>query len=484
MIIINRQMLMLTHVSKLAFLYFLLLFSYSTFSNNIGIFDPLCGPKALMAICHEFGVVSNIKNIQDLSWYDFEAGTTMLGLVRASNEIGLPAVPMRINYEKLRKYKSPAIVFVNGNHFTIAWKLDKKSVTLQDWPDPARDISRKEFEAVWNGEALVFSKRIQLKMAKELESSFKPPPGPRIMFPLTHKDKGNVKEGTEISHIFTFVNIGSESLMISSRSSCSCTFAKLSNKLLDPFEQGNIEVSFKTSGRHGFQNNSVQIRTNDPNNRWTDLNLSAFVETSLKVLPKNIIINEVSSGATVIKELKVISPADSSFRITRIDAPSGITAVIGNRKDNNGVVHIPIILTIKVTGPPGEFKKFININTSTSNLKLMVPVIGEILGPLKVIPLVVYLGEVKTGEKLLHEISLNSTNGESFDSIRGETSSKNISVSVMPDGSKLGIYRLLTTLVPSGKDKTIIENISIYINEEKDPALEIPLYARVVASKE
>ncbi|MFA6470687.1 MAG: cysteine peptidase family C39 domain-containing protein, partial [Candidatus Latescibacterota bacterium] len=299
-------------------------------------FDVNCGPNSLKGICNKFGLNTSIHKIQELSWFDTETGTTMFGLLRAANELKLPAVPLKISFNEFRKMNCPGIVFVDGNHFAIVWKLMKDRVVFQDWPDSCKYLTRKEFESEWRGDTIIFSRFYRWKNRKELSSLFGPFTGPKIMFNIKEKDKGDVKEGMELSYVFTFENIGSQPLTVETRPSCSCIRAVLSEKKIAPGKIGKITVLFDTNGLSGPQKKGIHVMSNDPDNRVINIFLSGNIKAFAKVIPSKLWIGRVVSGNIIKKKFDVYIPAGTTFSIYKIKTDDGIQVKMNKEKIENG----------------------------------------------------------------------------------------------------------------------------------------------------
>lgn len=90
------------------------------------------------------------------------------------------------------------------------------------------------------------------------------PEGPRMQFEKTKYDFGTVKKGTEAKHTFKFKNVGTDTLKISQvKTSCGCTAAWESSRIIPPEDEGQIEVRFDTAGRSGRFLKTVYVFSND-----------------------------------------------------------------------------------------------------------------------------------------------------------------------------------------------------------------------------
>jgi hypothetical protein len=90
-------------------------------------------------------------------------------------------------------------------------------------------------------------------------------PIPKMEFTENQFDFGSAKEGTVLEHVFQFKNIGETDLEVKDvQTSCGCTAALISQKLLKPGEAGTLKVEFDTANRFGRLSRSITITTNEP----------------------------------------------------------------------------------------------------------------------------------------------------------------------------------------------------------------------------
>jgi hypothetical protein len=74
---------------------------------------------------------------------------------------------------------------------------------------------------------------------------------------------GKVAEGEKIAYVFTFVNKGTASLVVTSATTtCGCTVPKYNTKPVPPGGDGSLEVVFDTSGRNGMQTKTITVKSN------------------------------------------------------------------------------------------------------------------------------------------------------------------------------------------------------------------------------
>lgn len=89
-----------------------------------------------------------------------------------------------------------------------------------------------------------------------------PADAPVFKFDELKHDFGDINQGEQVSYTFKFKNVGKSPLVITkAKASCGCTVPKYDNKLIDPNEDGTIEVTFTASGP-GLQYKTVKIFAN------------------------------------------------------------------------------------------------------------------------------------------------------------------------------------------------------------------------------
>jgi hypothetical protein len=90
---------------------------------------------------------------------------------------------------------------------------------------------------------------------------------PKIEIQDLQHTVGNVTQGTNASHVFTFRNTGNEPLIIEKvNASCGCTATVVSASRLDPGINGQIKVTVDTSGLSGHLVRYVSVYSNDRTN--------------------------------------------------------------------------------------------------------------------------------------------------------------------------------------------------------------------------
>ncbi len=103
---------------------------------------------------------------------------------------------------------------------------------------------------------------------------------PVMTFTKSVHDFGKMVQGEIVKYTFHFKNTGKTDLRITRVStSCGCTVGKYPHGPVKPGEEGDVEVTFNSTGKMGYQNKSVMLLANTKPAR-TVLRINAVVETS------------------------------------------------------------------------------------------------------------------------------------------------------------------------------------------------------------
>lgn len=105
---------------------------------------------------------------------------------------------------------------------------------------------------------------------------------PVMTFTQTVHDFGKMVQGEIVKYTFHFKNTGKTDLKITRVStSCGCTVGKYPHEPVKPGEGGDVEVTFNSAYKMGYQNKSVMLLANTKPAR-TVLRIKAVVETPKK----------------------------------------------------------------------------------------------------------------------------------------------------------------------------------------------------------
>ncbi len=96
--------------------------------------------------------------------------------------------------------------------------------------------------------------------------------GPKIVFEETSFDFGDIFQGDQVEHVFTFENSGTEPLILTNVSTtCGCTVPKWPRQPIAPGETAELLVKFNSAGKMGKVNKVIKVISNasNPNTQVT-----------------------------------------------------------------------------------------------------------------------------------------------------------------------------------------------------------------------
>lgn len=84
-----------------------------------------------------------------------------------------------------------------------------------------------------------------------------------IEWKKTSHDFGEIVQGTKAKHIFTFINKGTQPIVINTATaSCGCTVPSFSKEPVAPGAQGSVTAVFDSSNKSGNFSKNITVVTN------------------------------------------------------------------------------------------------------------------------------------------------------------------------------------------------------------------------------
>ncbi len=106
-----------------------------------------------------------------------------------------------------------------------------------------------------------------------------PREGAVLKLEKTQHNFGTIKEGDVVSVTIRFKNTGDKTLEIRDvKSSCGCTAAVLSSRVLKPNEEGKLRIEFDSSDRSGNVTRTVTLVSNDRKHPTQTITIFANIE--------------------------------------------------------------------------------------------------------------------------------------------------------------------------------------------------------------
>lgn len=253
-----------------------------------------------------------------------------------------------------------------------------------------------------------------------------PPGGPQPKVEVDQEDYdfGAMERGGTQSHSFVFTNVGDYPLeLVQGETTCKCTISQLDTKAVPPGESVKVTLQWtaKTLGNRFRQ--SATIHTNDPKRPRVNLTVSGAVSQSVEAMPRDIVFSKVQVGESKTAEVKLVSYAESSLKLTEQKfsekesadkfevASRPLTAEELPEEAKSGLL---LTVTLKPGLPVGPLKQQLEIMTDAAGSSLVVlPITGRIVSEISVFGPgwdaargVLALGTIKSDKPHRHELSV------------------------------------------------------------------------------
>ena len=436
--------------------------------------DPLCGPASLLALCQTLGVDTDLQELEELTGFDNETGTTMSGLRRAAEAKGLHAVGVKISAEELRSLAIPAIAHLWDDHFVVVEAAELNKIKMTDPPAEAKLVPLKEFEEQYSGFALLIAKDETAFPKSEAK-------GPDLRSDAYNWDFGFIEEGEQAGHTFTLENKGIEALVLSKvDTSCTCTQAFLPKEaMIPPGGKGGLTVGFDSSGREGGQSQVVYIHSNDPISPIVQLRVGGVIRpTTLPISVRSLHFGVARKREGASREFSIRDPGDKSLTVSEVTSDSPFVNATLTRDEKQGLVYL-VKAELQPGTPIGEFKSKVTVRSNHPKEPVVeIPVAAEVIGDIEVFPNQFFLGLLKKGQSASKTITLSTSARERLKVEKVDSPFDYIKVESKPetDGKNYAITATLKDTAPLGLIKG---EVVIHTNNSDQPEIKVPLFALV-----
>ena len=115
-----------------------------------------CGAACLAMVCRFYGRAVPVSYIREIA-HTSTRGTTLNGITRAAEDLGLSARSIRASKSRLDELPLPAIVHWQGDHWIVLYRLERNHVRVADPESGLRRYTRAQFLESWTGYASVIA---------------------------------------------------------------------------------------------------------------------------------------------------------------------------------------------------------------------------------------------------------------------------------------------------------------------------------------
>lgn len=301
------------------------------------------------------------------------------------------------------------------------------------------------------------------------------PPSLKVVNPTF--DFGKVFQGTAVKHTFRLENAGAGPLIIGAvQTSCGCTVAQPTKKLVQPGDYSEIAATFDTTADKGPAQRIITVQTNDPLLKQLKLTLKGDVKVKVDANPSPVVFDKVKHGAEVSRAVLVTDMMNThDFRISSISNSSHDLKVTQAAR-TDGKPGASLTLTLLKSAPAATFSDIVKLATSEGPLNI--PVWGNVVGDLNVTPPQVSFGIVKRHEGALRFARLTNA-GERPLKVTG-VSTNNVRVAATVEPIAPGKeFKLTLQLQPNSPDGTLRGAVAIQTDDPAQPVVEVPFYGIV-----
>jgi ATP-binding cassette subfamily B protein len=130
-----------------------------------------CGAACLGMVTRYYGKAVSLPLIRELVHTSTD-GTSLLGIARGAEELGLDARTLRVSKSRLDRLPLPAVVHWEGNHWVVLYEVGEREVKVGDPARGIRKLPRGEFDEKWSGYAAVFEPTPAFEDVPEAKPSY------------------------------------------------------------------------------------------------------------------------------------------------------------------------------------------------------------------------------------------------------------------------------------------------------------------------
>jgi len=205
----------------------------------------------------------------------------------------------------------------------------------------------------------------------------------RIEFTETTFDFGTMYQNEEVTHLFTFRNVGGAPLKIGKvKSSCGCTAAMPEKRELLPGGQTNLKVTFRSGSMRDRIVKHVYVDSNDPVEPRITLTIRGEVQIEVEVSPRGVYVGKLQVGETVRRTVEVTPVGVDTFKIlsTSVDNPAvevGRPLPLDDKRPG-----YKLVIELGPLKEPGRINAKVTVHTDLAHTKeFQISVYGKVVAP-------------------------------------------------------------------------------------------------------
>ncbi len=240
-------------------------------------------------------------------------------------------------------------------------------------------------------------------------------------------DFGTVPRGAQLTHTFKMKNIYTKPLQITGlRVSCNCVKAVARKRVLQPLEEGTIEIQMDGSRFTGPKKVQVYVTFGPKYVSTATLVVTANARSDVVFNPGSVQFGTVAQGQTPTKSIDIEYAGSLDWRISEVVkskfAPFDVVPKQLYRR--NGFRHNKIgyqmKLTLRKNAKPGPFRhKLYLVTNDPASPRIPVMIEGTVYAALSVTPNNVAFGTSRVGRKVTKQVVVRGNRPFSIQGIKG-----------------------------------------------------------------
>ena len=255
-----------------------------------------------------------------------------------------------------------------------------------------------------------------------------------------------------------------------------------SAKEIPPGEEGSIDVTLKTAGRHGKLTKTITVTSNDPDNKNVQLKVSADIVVLFAFEPQRINLGRLKRQEIEPKILTATGAKLSDVNILSVvvDNHHHVDYYDIKLEDTGKGKNRQATLTITPTDaiPIGRFGDKIVVTAELDKVTTYdIYFTGEILGPIEVSPQALALRSASESDPLVGSISLKPTENTPFKVLEVTCNDKTAVVSVSEPDTEGTVTIDLALPVDFSGDR-FQSQLLIKTDTAEQPEIRVPVHGR------
>jgi hypothetical protein len=308
----------------------------------------------------------------------------------------------------------------------------------------------------------------------------------RVVFENKTHNFGKLIAGATASHVFRFKNEGDAELVIRRvKPSCACSAALLSDRKVAPGASGEIEVSFDSKGKMGYQTVRVHVTTNDPKEQdegqthTSVIQLTGQVVNLVQVMPMTAYFQRFRQGESPARQINLLPTDRKEVKVVSVETSAPWITATHSPIERGPRKGAQLTVTIGPGVPIGTLDGHVVVTIDHPDQKTVrIPVLGAVHGDLIAFPDRVFLTPRRGSEGAEATVIVKRLAGEGAIAIREVRvpGFAEFDIEELIPGVHLEVkIRLKPGLAPDSYAGTAL----VLVADPKQPRFEIPLTAVV-----